>query len=442
MPVGGMPPIGRVSMRFVDPELEASLWSETAPERAQQAWRNTRPLILVLLPAFIAFYATRSSWPTEARVGASLAIGFFWVWTIAFALASRTARFLRHDLLALGAFIGLSAGASIVAVALSPPSFAPYGLAITVMLLLRGLQVSTMPVLPLLGLCVATVIGYLASVPASAGLNADTTLGHALVLVVALAMGTPRMRDNHLAFRREYVFRKLSEQLVEATLPAPIAARLKAGERMIADHHARVSVMFADLVGFTSLSQRIDPSELAALLDRIFTRFDDLAAAEGVEKIKTIGDCYMAAAGLPTPCPDHALRAARFALRLHETVAEVNRETGHSLELRVGLDTGEVVAGVLGRNKLLFDLWGDAVNTASRMESHGERGQIQISDAFRRELGDHARVRDRGTIEVKGKGPMRTWFLDALDASAAGGGGHQGHAQVVERDRAGATDPA
>jgi guanylate cyclase len=408
------PEVHRFSLRFRDPALEATFWTDTAPERAQYSLRNVRPQVLVLIPALVVFFATRSSWPASARGGATLAMAALWVLLVAFGLLARTAWFLRHSVRATGAILATIGAAWIAVAAAAPPSFAPYGLALIAIMLMRGLQVTTMPVLPLSMLVLALAAGYLAVVPTTSGFDADTTSGHALILLAAIAFGMPRMRDNHLAARREFVYRRLSERLVEATLPKSIAARLRANERKISDRHDEVSIVFADLVGFTRLTQRVAPTELAALLDKIFTRLDELAAAEGVEKIKTIGDCYMAAAGLPEACADHALRAARLALAVRDAVAEVCRETGHALEVRIGLDVGPVIAGVLGRNKLVYDLWGDAVNMASRMESHGEPGEIHMSDAFRRVLGDRARVRDRGTIDVKGKGPMQTWFLDGL----------------------------
>ncbi len=409
------PAVHGFTLRFEDPAWERAFWADITAERAQQFHRNTIPLICAFYPVFVVFFATRTSWPADARIGACVANAIGWALSLVFFSWSRTESFRRRLGIAYVAFTLLHTAVWIGGLVAAPDAFvAAYGLPILVLGLLRTMQVSTFAIVTSIGVCTAQIAGYLAIVPITAGFDADATAGHALVMVVAVVIGLPRMRDNHRVVRREYVYRRLSDGLVDATLPRPIADRLKAGERTIADRHDAVSVLFADLVGFTPLTRRIDPAELAALLDRIFTRFDDLAAAEGVEKIKTIGDCYMAAAGVPAPCADHARRIARVALGLRDIVAEVSRETGHDLRVRIGLDTGAAVAGVLGRNKLLYDLWGDVVNTASRMESHGEAGEIQISDPFRRELGESARVRDRGTIEVKGKGPMQTWFLDGL----------------------------
>ena len=156
-----------------------------------------------------------------------------------------------------------------------------------------------------------------------------------------------------------------------------------------------------------------------ALLDQIFSAFDRLADAEGVEKIKTIGDAYMVAAGLPEPRKDHVEAAARMGLAMRDEIAAIGEQTGHRwLALRIGIDTGPAVAGVIGRRKFIYDLWGDTVNTASRMESHGVPGEIQVTDHVAAALGPEFAVRARGVIDVKGKGPMETFLLDrALSSS-------------------------
>jgi adenylate cyclase len=208
------------------------------------------------------------------------------------------------------------------------------------------------------------------------------------------------------------VERERSERLLLNVLPQPIAERLKKSTGVIAEHYDTVSVLFADLVGFTERATVMAPDELVALLDGIFSAFDRLVDAEGVEKIKTIGDAYMVAGGLPEPRADHLQAVARTALAMRDEIAAIARRTGHDwLDLRIGIDTGPVVAGVIGRRKFIYDLWGDTVNTASRMESHGTRGQIQITERVATALGTDFEVQPRGTIEVKGKGPMMTYLL-------------------------------
>ena len=202
-----------------------------------------------------------------------------------------------------------------------------------------------------------------------------------------------------------------SEELLLNVLPEPIAARLKRGEQPIADHLDEVTILFADIVGFTAMSERTSPGELVGMLNDIFTGFDELADRHGMEKIKTIGDCYMIVAGLPEPKQDHALHAARMAFEMLRLVESGRKGGRHDLRIRVGLHSGPVVAGVIGRRKFSYDLWGDAVNTASRMESHGAPGEITVT---RRTLDliemEFAGI-EREPVAIKGKGAMTTYFL-------------------------------
>jgi adenylate cyclase len=202
-----------------------------------------------------------------------------------------------------------------------------------------------------------------------------------------------------------------AENLLLNILPRSIADKLKDETQPIADHFGSASILFADVAEFTPWSERLPPAEVVGYLDRLFSHFDELAERYALEKIKTIGDCYMVAAGVPTPRPDHARALALMALdmleamRSHEEVAHL----GH--ELRIGINSGPVVAGVIGRKRFLYDLWGDAVNTASRMESHGTPGRIQITRATYELLADEFECELRGTIEVKGKGEVEAWYL-------------------------------
>ncbi|HEY7472275.1 MAG TPA: adenylate/guanylate cyclase domain-containing protein [Gemmatimonadota bacterium] len=197
--------------------------------------------------------------------------------------------------------------------------------------------------------------------------------------------------------------RARSDRLLLNILPSPIADRLKDREEPIADHHAEASILFADIAGFTAMSVEMPPGELVAMLNGVFTGFDQLAREHGVEKIKTIGDAYMAVAGVPEPAADHAERIADLALAMRERAP---------LSIRIGIDTGPVVAGVIGESKFIYDLWGEAVTTASRMESHGIPGAIQVTERVRDRLAGRYTFRDRGEIEVKGRGRMRAWLLE------------------------------
>lgn len=221
-------------------------------------------------------------------------------------------------------------------------------------------------------------------------------------------------RREFLAMRLLDEERERSERLLLNILPAPIAERLKASGDSIAEHSEGVTVLFADIVGFTSLSASKSPQALVELLNRIFSEFDTLADSHGLEKIKTIGDAYMAVAGLPNPCPDHAARAARVALAMLDAVARVSVATGEDLSLRIGLHSGPVVAGVIGRRKFTYDLWGDTVNVASRMESHGLAGTIQCSEATAALLQGVCGLQARGSVEIKGRGTMSTHLVTQI----------------------------
>jgi class 3 adenylate cyclase len=202
-----------------------------------------------------------------------------------------------------------------------------------------------------------------------------------------------------------------SERLLLNVLPAPIATRLKAGEAVIADAFPEVTVLFADIVDFTRRSQRISPAQVVQALNELFSAFDRLAQRQGLEKIKTIGDAYMVAGGLPNPRPDHAEAIAEMALAMQAEVTRRTDPSGQPLQVRIGIDTGPVEAGVIGTSKFSYDLWGDTVNTASRMESHGIAGCIQVTARTYQRLRDGYRFQRRGPIQVRGMGEMVTYLL-------------------------------
>ena len=205
--------------------------------------------------------------------------------------------------------------------------------------------------------------------------------------------------------------RKRSENILLNILPEKIAERLKKREHPIADYFENASILFIDMAGFTSFSNTRDPKEVVNILNNIFTNFDMLADKYGLEKIKTIGDCYMAVSGLPELNPRHAEAAAEMALAIKNEMTKYKANDGTSILFRMGLDCGPVVAGVIGRRKFIYDLWGDTVNTASRMETTGIAGEIHCSDRFKKQLEHKYNFKSRGTIEVKGKGLMETWLL-------------------------------
>lgn len=206
--------------------------------------------------------------------------------------------------------------------------------------------------------------------------------------------------------------RTRSEALLLNVLPASIAKRLLAGEKPIADRFDDVTVLFSDIVGFTKVSEKTPPAELVAILDELFSAFDVEIERRGLEKIKTIGDAYMVAGGIPTQRPDHVEAVLELAQAMARIMDE--RTDRYGLSIRIGVHTGPVVAGVIGHRKFTYDLWGDTVNTASRMESHGVPGRVHVSGAVEERLRGRYAFESRGTIEVKGKGPMQTFLLTSL----------------------------
>jgi guanylate cyclase len=202
-----------------------------------------------------------------------------------------------------------------------------------------------------------------------------------------------------------------SEELLTNAIPAAIAARLKRGEGRIAESYPDTTVLFADLAGFTPWARETDPAEVVGFLDGLFTRFDELAAQSGVEKIKTIGDAYMAVAGAPEPRSDHAQATMRLARDMLTALAGARDRFDVPLELRIGLASGPVVGGVIGDRRILFDLWGDTVNTAARMQSSGIPGRIQVAGSTRELLGDGWSFEEREPVDVKGLGSMTTYLL-------------------------------
>jgi class 3 adenylate cyclase len=217
------------------------------------------------------------------------------------------------------------------------------------------------------------------------------------------------IRDQMAALEQE---RYRSESLLLNVLPRKIAQRLKnAPDKIIADKFENVSVLFSDIVGFTEMSARFDAETIVKRLDEVFSSFDTIAEQLGLEKIKTIGDAYMVAGGIPAPRSDHAEAVCEMALRMREVIAQLAEKSSEPIRIRIGVHTGPVVAGVIGKHKFIYDVWGDTVNSASRMESHGVPGAIQVSEATYEATKDQFEYEHRGVITVKGKGDMPTYLL-------------------------------
>jgi guanylate cyclase len=207
------------------------------------------------------------------------------------------------------------------------------------------------------------------------------------------------------------IFQEKAETLLLNILPKEIARILKYENRTIADHYEEASILFADMVDFTPMSAEMTPVAMVELLNEIFTHFDGLVEKYDLEKIKTVGDCYMVAAGVPRPRTDHAQALARLALEMREFIRGNNFSASRPVDFRIGINSGPVLAGVIGRKKFIYDLWGDAVNIASRMESHGYRGAIQITRATYEIIQSEFVCEPHGTVEVKGKGEMEVWHV-------------------------------
>ncbi len=237
------------------------------------------------------------------------------------------------------------------------------------------------------------------------------TMNISLLAVTTTVVLSYFIRQKNLAFILLGIERERSERLLLNVLPGSIAQILRVEDRTIADHFQEASILYADLVGFTPMSARLEPEETVDLLNELFSHFDTLVERRRVEKIRTIGDNYMVAAGIPEVRPDHAQALAHLALEMQEYIHTVPAVRGIPVRFRIGINSGPVVAGVIGRHKFHYDVWGDAVNTASRMESHGVAGKIQLTETTMQLIREEFECEPRGKIDVKGKGEMETWFL-------------------------------
>ena len=215
----------------------------------------------------------------------------------------------------------------------------------------------------------------------------------------------------HYFAEQKNMYQEKSDTLLLNILPKEIAAILKNEERTIADHYDEASVLFADMVGFTPLAAKLPPVEMVELLNEVFSFFDSLLDKYGVEKIRTIGDSYMVASGVPRGRPDHAQALVQMALEMRDYISTHTFHNGHQLSFRIGINSGSMIAGVIGLRKFVYDVWGDAVNVASRMESHGVGNAVQITQTTYELIKDEFLCEPRGTVTVKGKGDMDVWLV-------------------------------
>ncbi len=315
-------------------------------------------------------------------------------------------------------FGALIAGLGVIAIMVSselPPDYGQAGVMVVFFFVFVFSRLRFVyALIPCLGILVAYEVAGIVGM----SMTPATLLYNNFFLLAAFAVGAGGSYTLERLFRRDFVRereldreRKRSEALLLNVLPPVIAERLQAEPGAIADHFDGVTVLFADIASFTPHSAQYHPADLVRMLDRIFTRFDALAEHHGMEKIKTIGDAYMAVGGVPQPQDDHAHRAAEMALELLRAASEFVWPDGEPVSMRVGISSGPVVAGVIGQSRFAYDLWGDTVNTASRMESHGAPGCIQVSEETYEILRDDYEFSGPAVVEVKGKGAMTTYLL-------------------------------
>jgi class 3 adenylate cyclase len=417
----------RLTLRFADAGLEAAF----AEEQARKAVRPIRIALACGSALFVGFYVLTVHVFHGLVVGIGgpnmlrVTIGALAWCAVVYALTYRPVFVRRQQLIMFLVVCVISAGLTWWSALLPLEVLESRGFTIMLMQTFFIYSVFRLrfPQAVLAGwLGVAIYVGYMLGTDL---LSSAATARSAFILGLANCGGMLICYQMDVSARREFTAmhllgeeRERSERLLLNILPASIAERLKSSEAAIADHSEEVTVLFADIVGFTPLSARKTPQALVQMLDRIFSEFDALAEAHGLEKIKTIGDAYMAAAGLPERRADHAPAAARMAQGMLQAVARIAAETGEALALRIGLHSGPVVAGVIGTKKFSYDMWGDTVNTASRMESHGVPGAVHCSEATAALLQDGFALKPRGAVPIAGKGEMHTFLLLPADGSS------------------------
>ena len=400
-----------LALRFPEDARESRFRAEYARSSIRAA-RATTILVIALYTGYLVLDLRAGTvgevWPLRLAVVIVLAVNLALTWHPVFEK-------IHSEVLALGglaAAFGMLAMMATVGDRMDVPFYPGIGLAVVGTFTLFRIR---FPVA--LAATVVMVAAYAAVV--SRGVHAyDNPSMAALFLVTCMLIGgfacwnlERYARDGFLArlgLERE---RERSERLLLNVLPAPIAERLKTDPAPIADRFPEASVLFADLVGFTELSSGMAPEDLVSLLNDLFTAFDQVADRHGLEKIKTIGDAYMAVCGVPVPRADHLERVADAAVEMLSVAADRARLSAKRVVLRIGIDTGPVVAGVIGERKFIYDLWGDPVTMASRMESQGVAGRVQLTARAGKRLRARYALTARGAIDVKGRGRMETFLL-------------------------------
>jgi class 3 adenylate cyclase len=422
--VGDVPEIDSIWGTFVDAEIERDFVKENFAVAVQKYVRFSVTMSLV---AFLAYGVHDALVIPEVR-NTAWAIRFLFCGPIAALLIAFVFKNKKHEWHQPAMLVfGLTLNTVVIWIgAISPPAgfflYTTYAIVfVTVGPFLGRMNVPTQIAYTLVTLVIYNAFNLLL---AHAATTVAISINLATFTLGALGALAARELDlqNRLAFVQRRIIREQmaaldaersrSETLLLNVLPRRIADRLKKEPGVvIADRFASTTVLFSDIVGFTQMSTQLPADELVRRLDAIFTRFDDLADQLGLEKIKTIGDAYMVCGGVPLARSDHAEAVCEMAIRMRDCVDEIAAELGSDLRVRIGVHTGPVIAGVIGKKKFIYDVWGDTVNTASRMESHGVPRSIHVSDATFEATKDIYEFESRGTIAVKGKGDMQTYLL-------------------------------
>ena len=410
-----------LTLRFVDHDLEQT-WDAVRARESLSPFRGTTAVAIVLYVSFVVLdqsFHGGVSWPLLIVRGVvcGLLAGLLWL--------SWTAAWWRFDGWIVAGAVLVSGGGIVALLAVGREEVHLHWAGLMLALMsIYGLFRPRFPVSVALSLVL--VLAFNAVVIPSGVLPLGFVIADNFFLLAAGAVGClvtysleRGSRERFLVSRHLHEEKQRSERLLKNILPEPIAERLKAGEAPIADQHAAVTVLFADISNFTAMTADMAAGDLVHLLEDVFHEFDRIAEDHGVEKVKTIGDACMMVAGVPEVQEDHAARIVEAALDMQRRI-EARTIGDQQIRLHIGIATGTVVAGVIGRTKFSYDLWGDVVNTASRMATLAERGSIQVTEDVVRELGDRYAFRPRGPIEVKGKGLMPTWFLEGPGAGSSG----------------------
>lgn len=408
-----------VTLRFLDPRLERAYQHRAGAESLAGLRIITATSALMwFMSAFLIPMGT--GMPVAVATPVSLLMSG--VGAVAFVVAARAATLDRQH--AIASVLTSANGLVLLWLASVGGALPGYGVSAIILLFAYGFVSRTRFVFAVLRSVVVTA-GFLLAAMLYRG--PESLLVDGFILVAAV-LGTLLALRNLEQSRRRVFFQDLviaeqsgalerekekSDRLLLNVLPASISARLREGEVAIADEYPSVSVLFADIVGFTPLAARLAPSEVIELLSRLFETFDELVAERGLEKIKTMGDAYMAAGGLPLPLEDHALRTVDLGMAMIEAAARQGSGVDAACSLRVGIHSGSVLGGVIGTRKFAFDLWGDTVNIASRLESHGLPNRVHVSHATWLQVRHRMTAEPRGSIELRGHGAMQTYAITA-----------------------------